>query len=221
MMTERTMPAGPHGDEAGDPGQDAAGTRLLAVAGRLFAELGYDGISTQTIAAAAGVGLNVIAECYGGKSGLYIAVMEQSIGPWHQEVRAARRQGPPGAEGLIWLIDSYLDYCLEHPEMPRLWIYRWMSDATDIGGPEERISAPLMEDVMAIVRPAVAPDVDPDAALWTFVWAIHAYMQAGFLDDFGRPRRPENPQTLDRFRHHLHQLVWMMTAPDPSLREPR
>ncbi|NJB67250.1 AcrR family transcriptional regulator [Desulfobaculum xiamenense] len=49
---------------------------LLDEGGRLFARKGYDGVSTRDIAAASGVNLASIAYHFGGKAGLYHAVLE-------------------------------------------------------------------------------------------------------------------------------------------------
>lgn len=49
--------------------------RLLATAGRLFAEKGFDGVSTRDIANAAGVNISLISYYFNGKEGLYIAVL--------------------------------------------------------------------------------------------------------------------------------------------------
>jgi AcrR family transcriptional regulator len=219
MMAEREMSAGRHGD-AGDSAEDAIDTRLRAMATRLFAELGYDGVTTQMIADAAGVDLNTVVEHYGGKSGLYTTVFDEAVRRWLNQLKSAGEDYTPDADGLIRLVDRYLEYCLDHPELPRLWIYRWMADASDITGLDERLAAPLLRESIAAVRPAVAPDIDPEAAMWTFTWSIHGYMQAGFLDASGRRRPPNDPGTLRRFRLHLHQLARMMAAPDRSLRDP-
>lgn len=47
--------------------------RLLDVAGRLFAERGYDGTNVRAIAADAGVSINLITRYFGGKPGLFAA----------------------------------------------------------------------------------------------------------------------------------------------------
>jgi AcrR family transcriptional regulator len=47
--------------------------RLIDVAGRHFAEHGYDGTSVRAIAAEAGVAANLITRYFGGKAGLFAA----------------------------------------------------------------------------------------------------------------------------------------------------
>src|SRR5215472_12344463 len=60
-----------------DPGRrrDARRTRqrLMEVAGRHFAEHGYDGTSVRAVATEAGVAANLITRYFGGKAGLFAA----------------------------------------------------------------------------------------------------------------------------------------------------
>ena len=67
---------------------------LIDVGARLFAQKGYDGVSMRTLAAEAGVNLATVGYHFGGKPGLYKAIMEEIIAVRHElfpqaeEVRA-------------------------------------------------------------------------------------------------------------------------------------
>ena len=63
----------------GRPGGDESRARLLASAGELFAERGYNGVSTRELAKAADVNVSAIAYYFRGKKGLYRAVFKQLI----------------------------------------------------------------------------------------------------------------------------------------------
>ena len=63
----------------GRPGGDESRARLLATAGELFAERGYNGVSTRELAKAADVNASAIAYYFRGKKGLYRAVIKQLI----------------------------------------------------------------------------------------------------------------------------------------------
>src|SRR5690349_22622878 len=67
--------------------------RLVEVAGRHFAEYGYDGTSVRAIAAEAGVAANLITRYFGGKAGLFAAATTIDL-----QVRAIL-PGPPAALG--------------------------------------------------------------------------------------------------------------------------
>lgn len=56
--------------------KDTARTKLIQEAGRLFADLGFEGVSTREIAKAAHVNISLISYYFEGKEGLYMAVFE-------------------------------------------------------------------------------------------------------------------------------------------------
>jgi DNA-binding transcriptional regulator YbjK len=67
--------------------------RLVEVAGRHFAEHGYDGTSVRAVASEAGVAANLITRYFGGKAGLFAAATTIEL-----PVRAVL-PGPPAALG--------------------------------------------------------------------------------------------------------------------------
>ncbi|MBB6398673.1 hypothetical protein BKA00_005587 [Actinomadura coerulea] len=97
--------------------------------------------------------------------------------------------------------------------MARLWIHRWLADASDVAGLEERTSALNMRQALEVIRPAVRPDVDPEALMLTLVWIVNGYLQSGFPDASGRATAPDAPDALGRFRRHLDLLIRLMTTP--------
>jgi TetR/AcrR family transcriptional regulator len=52
---------------------------LIAVATPLFAEKGFNGVSVRELAAAAGVNISMISYYFGGKEGLYAAVLNEQF----------------------------------------------------------------------------------------------------------------------------------------------
>jgi AcrR family transcriptional regulator len=66
-------------EDSGRRSRDAAASRraLLAAAGALFHERGYEGATVREIGERAGVDAALIARYFGGKEGLYLAVLAQ------------------------------------------------------------------------------------------------------------------------------------------------
>ncbi|MFD0692050.1 TetR/AcrR family transcriptional regulator [Actinomadura fibrosa] len=191
---------------------DSGRGRILDVATRLFAALGYDGTSTRLIAEAAGLNIATVAYHVGGKRDLYLAVMERA----HQQERAAleaalreafAEPGRATADGVRRLLDRYVDFCAEHPEIPALWMHRWLSDAADVAHLENSYVRPLMRMVTEAVSPVVDDDVDVEYVAWTVIWCTHGFGRGGVLDGEGRRRGMDDPRELARFRAHLHRLV--------------
>jgi AcrR family transcriptional regulator len=199
----------------GDPARDSARERILDAATRLFAGLGYDGTSTRLIADSAGLNIATVAYHVGGKRDLYLAVMERA----HRAERAVLEEAltgfTPDPGGVRRLVDRYLDFCLDRPEIPALWMHRWLSDAADVVHLEGLYVKPLLASVGEAVREAAGDGVDVDYAVMTVIWTTHGFCGGGVLDGDGRRTGPDDPKQVARFRAHLHRLVArMLDLPD-------
>ncbi|MEV6150910.1 TetR/AcrR family transcriptional regulator [Nonomuraea sp. NPDC052129] len=186
---------------------------ILQVATRLFAALGHDGVSMGQIGEAAGLTTAAITPHFPTKRHLYLAVMERAqqvlsavIDKRAGELKAAAPEERPAA--LHRFIDGYIDLCVEHPEVPALWMHRWLSDASDIEELESLSAQPLAQYAVDSIA-ALADPVHADAQLttYTMVWCIQGFSLSGVLDTTGQRRRPDDPDALRRFRAHLHQLL--------------
>ncbi|MGW4965564.1 TetR/AcrR family transcriptional regulator [Nonomuraea sp. NPDC004186] len=185
---------------------------ILRTATRLFAALGYDGTSTEQIAEAAGLDTAALSAHFPTKRGLYLTVMEEAHRVLSEAIVARAdelRDTPPERrrEALHRFVDGYIDLCAEHPEVPALWMHRWLSDASDIDL-EPLNAQPLtqraIDSIDAIAKPA---DADAQFTTYTMIWCIHGFTLSGVLDGTGQRRNTDDPRTLRRFRAHMHQLL--------------
>ena len=114
----------------GRPGGDESRARILASAGQLFAERGYNGVSTRELATAAGANVSAIAYYFRGKKGLYRAVFHQLIedtDPFFRPTAERIKQDVLAADGdrrklaklTRWLIRTLLTGVLS--EGPMRW----------------------------------------------------------------------------------------------------
>ncbi|MFI0479518.1 TetR/AcrR family transcriptional regulator [Actinomadura sp. 9N215] len=181
--------------------------RILDAAGRLFAALGYDGTSTRMIAEAAGLNVATVAYHVGGKRDLYLAVMERAHLAERAALEDALAEVDLDAQGLLVLTDRYIDFCADNPEIPALWMHRWLSDASDVAHLEEQYVRPLTDMVVSAARKVVPDDVDVEYVVWTVVWCTHGFLCGGVLDADGRRHGRDDPRELARFRAHLRRLV--------------
>ncbi|WP_419786647.1 TetR/AcrR family transcriptional regulator [Pseudodesulfovibrio sp.] len=100
---------------------------LLAVGSRLFAQRGYDGVSMRTLANEAGVNLATVSYHFGGKSGLYQAILQRiityrdDIFPKIDDIRerlAVAGSSIPGkCQVLDWFIDQLVRNLLGNSNM--------------------------------------------------------------------------------------------------------
>jgi TetR/AcrR family transcriptional regulator, regulator of cefoperazone and chloramphenicol sensitivity len=101
-------------------GEDTA-RRILLAAIEVFADEGYEGASTRSLASHAGVNAPAIQYYFGSKEGLYRAVIahianlvEARLDPVAQRIAVALAATPPHSEltGLLLeLLDGFLDLC--------------------------------------------------------------------------------------------------------------
>lgn len=202
-------------------GGDAQTRQLMETATRLFAELGFDGTSMRLIAEAAGVDVDVLTAQVGDKTRLYREVMKRAYHIERDALEAAIAHFVPTVDGLIELADAYLDFYAGHPQILALWMHRWLGDAVDVTGLEERYSQPLVDMVIDAVRDQIPPDVDADQLLWVIVWSVYGFLSGGLqhlrAQLTGEPgpewRHDIDAAALNRFRAFLHTLIRRMTAP--------
>jgi AcrR family transcriptional regulator len=193
---------------------DMVRDRIIQTATRLFASLGYDGTSTQLIADAAGVGVHTITRLVGGKRDIYVAVMTWASLAEKVVFDTAFTEFTHDRAGIHMLADRYLNFCVDNPEVPALWLHRWQSDATDITELEGLYVQPGLDRIAHALDGFVPPDLDIEYALWTVSWCIHGFCVGGVLNKNGRREGPRNSVFLRRFRAHLHQLVDRMLQVD-------
>lgn len=186
---------------------DSGRERIIDVATRLFAELGYDATSTRLIAEAAGLNIATVSYHVGGKRDLYLAVMERAANAERGALEAAFEEFTPDADGVYRVLDRYLDFCVEHPEVPALWMHRWLSDAADVAHLENQYVRPMLDMVGKAVRELVEPEVDVEYAVMTVIWCTHGFGRGGVLDEKGRRVGIDDPKEVARFRAHLRRVV--------------
>lgn len=84
-------------------------TKILAIAEELFAELGFDATSTRLIANKAGVNIAMLNYYFGGKEGLYTAILTQHIKENRLRLLDINNDNISSFEKLNRFIDSYVD----------------------------------------------------------------------------------------------------------------
>ncbi|MFC4058895.1 TetR/AcrR family transcriptional regulator [Planomonospora corallina] len=185
---------------------------ILRAATRLFAALGYDGTSTRQIAEAVGLNIATVNYHVGGKRELYLAVMERAhqaelavLEPAVKELTAAPPEEKVAAAHRM--LDVYVDFCAENPEIPALWMHRWLSDAGDITELERQYVQPLAAFVADALLPLAGEHADVEYTIWTVIWCTHGFARGGVLDQAGRRRGPRDVRAMRRFRAHLHSML--------------
>ncbi len=230
VRPSRSIEPVPTSDTA-SPASASSRDRILAVATDLFARRGYDATSTRAIGDAVGLNIATVAYHVGGKAELYREVMRSAheaqrdavVGALHQVVGCAPT---PAAtrDALHAFVDAYLDFCLAHPEVPALWMRRWLSEGEDLAVVEKEVAGPLVGQVAEQVRATldragITHEVDLEMLVYSIVWTTHAFSRAGFVDATGERQLATSGAMRDRFRRHLHHLVDAAVGVDEHNRE--
>lgn len=179
---------------------------IFNAAEHLFAELGYDETSARLIADAAGVPVEAVG-AYGGKSRIYLDVMENVREQGQRTYEKFLENYTPDAEGVHRLFDSSLDHFLRRPQDAALWMQRRLQDAADLTEVELQTSRPQFVQTLELTRDVFRPDVDAGLVLQELFWSVHSFIRGGILDDEGRVVGAEDPEAVARFRRHLHRTV--------------
>lgn len=107
-------------DEAPKEKSGDSKARLQAVAAELFAEKGYDAVSIRQIARNAGLNISLVSYYFGGKEGLYRAVVENTFAPVLELFKQERETGGTVEERLRTFAHSLATLHRSHPGPLRL-----------------------------------------------------------------------------------------------------
>lgn len=153
---------------------------LMKVGSRLFAQKGYDGVSMRTLASEAGVNLATVSYHFGGKSGLYEAIMEGIIAartelfPRAEEVEerlaAAGSDIPAQCEVADWFVKQLVRELLGNSEYawPAFIVSREMAQPSEwFEKLEHDFFRPSFEALCALVSGVTAPDTAREDVILT------------------------------------------------------
>jgi len=152
------------------PGRDAGQTRrdILAAAAAEFSDKGYAGARVDDIAARTRSTKRMIYYYFGGKEGLYAAVLEEAYGGMRDAEGAIRLDDLPPVEAVRRLVETTFDHHAAHPEFVRLVSGENIEAArTVMASPTIRArNAAVVGTVAALLRRgedegAFRPGVDP------------------------------------------------------------
>jgi AcrR family transcriptional regulator len=138
--------------DSGRRTRDSAASRraLLAAAGALFHERGYDGATVREIGERAGVDPALIARYFGGKEGLYLAVLaeediadEQPLDP-HTLVADLLRHWDQRGHSPVSRALGALELSDEVREQVRAIVRRRVLDQLALGGRDAQLRAEIL-----------------------------------------------------------------------------
>lgn len=219
--------------------QDNQADRIIRIATTLFAEHGFHGVSSREIAAACELNVGTVNYHVGGKRDLYHAVFRRMSEMERERVAATLRDltitSLDSDEALHRVLERVADLLVtmthEHPEVPRLWVRRWLDDSdadgadtddqpaeieAEYGVPVYRMFADLLDRIAAETgRRYTGPS--QEMFLKSVTWILYGYALGGPLDwklARGRPEDPANRAELTRFLTDYFRRMLGLAEPE-------
>ncbi|MFI6522795.1 TetR/AcrR family transcriptional regulator [Spirillospora sp. NPDC050679] len=186
--------------------------RIVEVATRLFAALGFDGTSLQLIADSAGTDVASVRQAVGGMTDLYRAVMQRAYAAEQAALEEALVTFTPTRQSVNRLLDDYLDFYVAHPELLGLWLHRRTGDAADVSELEDVYVRSRLTGLVDVFQEFAPRDVNLELAIWTVPWVISGFLGHGVVhSDPQRSTRQFGEAVpyddLESFRGYLHTLM--------------
>jgi AcrR family transcriptional regulator len=206
---------------------DAAATRaaLLSAGAALFAEDGFDGVTTAAVAARAGVNKALISYHFGGKRGLYRAILASGFAVIADRLKAVEARGADARATLRGLLGAFAAVRERRPDFPVLFVREVLSRGIDPA------VLPHLVEVLGVtrriaergMRDGVFRKVDPAAMHLALVGSLVFFLatepaRRRAMAAHVLPRMPDFPE----FLRYIEELTLRGLAPEhPSPARPR
>jgi AcrR family transcriptional regulator len=203
--------------------------RILEAATVLFAEHGFDGVSTRQIGKAVGLNIATVSYHVGGKRELYRQVVQRLheqertaievfLGELDETAYADSRRY---AATVDTLIDGVVDLVASQSTRARIYMRRWLELANDMSSAETEHSMALHRRLAAFLARGqeaglVNPGCDLDLFLRSFTWQLYGHAVTG---PFHRERLygdPTSEEAVARFKEFLRDFARRMLGLEPT-----
>ncbi|WP_106401014.1 TetR/AcrR family transcriptional regulator [Actinocorallia populi] len=206
-------------------GEEITEERIVGLATRLFAGLGYDLTSLETIADAAGASVREIVGLTGGKRELYLRVMDRVTAAKYARIEETVGRAGDGRAAAHVFADAFLDFYVEHPEFMALWIHRQVSDAAEIDEIEDRYARPVLRLVARKIGHEAPEGFGAYPLMGVVIWSAIGFLGSGILAPGHGMLYADDPAAVEIFRSLLHTTVDRIlgpgAAPPPGGAQPR
>ncbi len=207
--------------------RDPAATReaLLQAGAELFALHGFDGTSTDALARRAGVNKALISYHFGGKLGLYRAILAATFEPVRERVVALRATPQPAPEALREFIAVFGETASRRqPAFPAMLVRELITP----GSPAVSELRPYLVDVLGTVRHILERgvrdgqfrEVDPLMTHLSMVGALAFFFATGparaRIVASMPPALKVQPPSADAFVRHMQDLMTLGLAKRPG-----
>jgi TetR/AcrR family transcriptional regulator len=188
---------------------DATRAALLAGAAPLFAERGYSGTTLEAIAEAAGANKALVRYHFGGKQGLYSAVLLEALTEARRLMESVDASKAPPDERLGLFVDAFAELVTTHPYFVFVLIREEMSGGRHL---EDGVFEELLQFFgvdTQILRDGIAAgvfrDVDPEAMHLALIGSLEFFLLSQPLR-VAREGAAGTAPELARYFQHVKEL---------------
>jgi AcrR family transcriptional regulator len=190
---------------------------LLEAGAHLFPERGFDGVSVEDLAARARVNKALISYHFGGKRGLYVAVLKSSFAEMAERLRTIEEAGD-AREGLRRFFAAFEALTRERPDFPALFLREAVSKGIDPA------VVPQLLEIMDITRglaqrghrEGLFRQVDPLLFHFSLVGALGFFFATEPARRRAARHLPFEMPTPHAFVRHLEEMTLRGLVPGPS-----
>jgi AcrR family transcriptional regulator len=128
--------------------RDSQTTRraLIEAGARLFSQRGFDGVPIGAVAARAGVNKALISYHFGGKRGLYRAILSAAFAEMLEDLKAVEARGGDPRRQLHGLLATFERVRERRPEFPRLFLREVLAQGV------EAAALPYLAEILGVTR---------------------------------------------------------------------
>ncbi len=199
--------------DARQKASEATQEALLKAGTELFAEFGFDGATVDHIARKAKANKAMINYHFGGKQGLYEAILAATFAPSRERFDSLRESTQPADARLAGFVEIFVEMATRRPAFPAMVLREALSGGRHISGR----TLPYFISIFALVREIVEQGmregvfrpVDPFCTHLGLIGSlVFFFSTAGFRDRLvaeGRlPLKPPDPQA---YVGHILELM--------------
>ena len=99
----------------------------MAAGSELFSERGFDGVALEDLAARAGFNKALVSYHFGGKRGLYVAILDSAFAAMADRLKSIEAEAPSAREALHGYVRAFEQMTRERPGFPTLFLREVLS----------------------------------------------------------------------------------------------
>lgn len=205
-------------DDSNKATTDDARTKLIKVARKLFAEKGLEGTSTRDIAGEAGLNISLISYYFGGKEGLYKAVIEefasQAAGKMQILFSSLDVENLDRKSFMLVMreiLNGMIPMKIKEPDINTILHREMMSGMPHCREIFDRNFVEILERIVSLYKQGqkkafVRKEINPYVLFLSMVHATDAFVKMGQCETKVQDKLPQLPEDLNLYIEQLYMI---------------